>query len=74
MKLVQDAIEQLTSEKEKLEAAIQALRHLNNFADANLGNGTKRPAKKRFSAAARAKMRAAQIARWSAWRKKHGKK
>lgn len=59
---VQKAIRELKQKYAQIAVAIEALEHLNSFADANLAPVHKR--RKRFSRATRAKMRAAQQARW----------
>lgn len=75
MKVVTDAIATLTAERDKLDQAILALGHLNNFANANVEvtaetlTPRNRGGKRKFSPAARAKMRDAQRRRWAAWRK-----
>lgn len=79
MKLVKEAIAQLTSERDKLDLAIKALGHLNSFADANLGNDEKpvhcgKRGKRNLSPAARARIAAAQRARWARFHKEHGGK
>lgn len=80
MKAVTEAIMQLTTERDRIDMAIKALGHLNNFADANLkppsklrAKGKKR-AKRHFSAAAREKMRLAQKKRWAKWHREQGAK
>ena len=63
MKYVQDAIAKLQAEQGKLMMAIAALKHLNNFADANGAEPARK--KKRFTKATREKMALAQKRRWA---------
>lgn len=63
MKIIASAIAELREQVKQRELAIKALRHLDAFAVANNVNGRKQ--KRTVSAASRAKMRAAQRARWA---------
>lgn len=74
MKVVEEAIVKLTAERSKLDAAILALGHLNNFADANvITKPVVERRKRRVSREARAKMKLAQQRRWAKWRKAQGR-